>query len=140
MTSVPTNQKNEKVILKDVSFTHAEIAQVVNDFYTNVATDPLLQKPFSTVKDWPHHIERMTHFWWIKFGGTPYLPGFYDPVSKHYLAGFNSEFLARWLDLFERSLKKNLHSQQAQLWLIIASRIGEALTFKNEMYRITKVP
>lgn len=123
----------ETLKIGQISFTWDDINRVVSAFYNEIARDPVLKHPFNTVDDWPHHIERLTHFWWIRFGGTPYMSVSYDPVGKHYETGFNVPFLERWLSLFEDALKKNLTKEQAELWHGFATNIGQALTRNNEM-------
>jgi hemoglobin len=110
-----------------------DIRSVVESFYTDVAKHEILKVPFSSVKDWPHHIERLTHFWWLRFGGTPYMEVQYNPVFKHLEAGFNAEFLTEWLQLFKKTLDSTLTSEQATVWLELAQRMGQALSQKNEM-------
>lgn len=127
--------QNESVALNGIEFYHRDIAAVVDTFYRRVEHDPVLKVPFDSVLDWPEHIERMTHFWWTKFGGFPYLDTYYDPVTKHYRAGFNTAFLARWLGLFHEVLRETLSSEQAELWEIISIRMGQGLTMKNDMYK-----
>lgn len=123
---------DKTVTLNGVEFSHEDIFRVVDDFYTRVQNDPLLQVPFESVHDWPEHIERLTHFWWTRFGGEPYLSISYNPVAKHFQAGFNREFLTHWLFLFHDTLKTKLKSEQASLWTLISERMGEALFSKNE--------
>lgn len=125
----------DTISINGVSYTHDDIFQVVDDFYTRVQKDPLLQVPFRSVHDWPDHIERLTHFWWIRLGGDPYLFSYYNPVQKHFFAGFNEEFLARWLGLFHETLKTHLKEDQVALWGSVANNMGKALSIKNEMYR-----
>jgi hemoglobin len=117
-----------------VKFHFHEVRAVVQNFYSTVAVDPLLKVPFASVHDWPHHIERLTHFWWVRLGGEPYLEGRYNPVEKHFLAGFNPTFLKQWLTLFEITLSKLLPPEKAALWLDLATNMGRALTHKNELY------
>jgi hemoglobin len=107
----------------------------VDQFYRQVAEDDLLKVPFSTVHDWPAHIARMTHFWWIRFGGPLYVDTQYNPVLKHFHAGFNPTFLERWLGLFHQTLAMNLQPDQCQLWGMLADRMGQALTAKNEYFK-----
>lgn len=121
--------------LNGVIFSHGDIRAVVERFYALVEVDPLLGAPFSSVTDWPHHIERLTHFWWVRFGGEPYIDTMYDPVGKHYAAGFNRVFLTRWLELFDETVAKTLKPDQAEIWSKVAHRMGEALTMKNEFYK-----
>lgn len=122
------------VILNSLEFTHADILRVVDDFYTRIQGDPLLQIPFKSVGDWPEHIRKLTHFWWVRFGGEPYLFNHYNPVAKHYFAGFNRELLTRWLFIFDETLRTHLAPEQAALWKLISERMGEALTAKNDLF------
>src|SRR5437868_5191673 len=93
------------VHVKGVLFSHKDLFNVVDDFYTRIQLDPVLQVPFKSVVDWPEHISRLTHFWWVQFGGKPYLFNHYNPVAKHFFAGFNQELLERWLGIFNETLQ-----------------------------------
>ena len=126
---------NETIDLNGVVFSHQDIFNVVDDFYTRIQNDPILQVPFQSVGDWPEHIERLTHFWWIKFGGRHYMMSHYNPVMKHFFAGFNRELLNRWLSIFHETLKTHLNSDQVALWKAVSERIGEGLSLKNEMIK-----
>lgn len=77
-TNIP--EKEEYIIVQSIKFTFGDINTVVNEFYAKVAIDNHLHRPFSVVDDWPHHIDRLTHFWWIRFGGSPYMDVQYDPI------------------------------------------------------------
>lgn len=123
------------VTVNGVVFTHQDIYNVVEAFYTRVQHDPILSVPFRSVHDWPDHIKRLTHFWWIKFGGKPYMFSQYNPVLKHYYAGFNAELLERWLTLFHETLREKLSDDQYQLWALISRRMGQGLNMKNEMLK-----
>lgn len=125
----------DAVRVNGVTFTHADLHRVVDLFYARVQEDPVLRVPFLSVHDWPEHVSRLTHFWWIRFGGEPYQWSLYNPVAKHFHAGFNAELLARWLELFRRTLHECLDPEPAALWSAIAGRMGEALSAKNEAYR-----
>lgn len=123
------------VEVNGVTFSHADLFAVVDDFYTRIQHDPILKVPFQSVADWPEHIERLTHFWWVRFGGKPYLLNHYNPVAKHFFAGFNRELLARWLSIFHATLADHLTPEQVQLWKVISERMGQALAMKNEMFK-----
>lgn len=123
------------VNVNGVDFDHDEILRVVDGFYTRIQRDPILQIPFRSVGDWPDHIQKLTHFWWVRFGGKPYLFNHYNPVAKHFFAGFNRELLARWLSMFHETLETHLRPEQATLWKVISERMGEALFMKNELFR-----
>lgn len=130
---VPGN--SDSITIEGVPFTFADIHTVVEEFYTQIPFDSQLEVPFRSVHDWPEHISRLTHFWWIRLGGTPYLFAQYNPVPKHFFAGFNDELLARWLSLFRTTLERNLTSEQCLLWSEIAGSMGQSLSARNESYR-----
>jgi hemoglobin len=134
MSRASAPSSDESVIINGISLSHGDIFRVVDDFYTRIQADPVLQIPFRSVHDWPEHIERLTHFWWIRLGGKPYLFSEYNPVVKHFFAGFNRELLARWLSIFEDTLKTHLKTEQYQLWSMVVGRMGNALAAKNEFY------
>lgn len=125
-------QADETLVINGVMFTHGDIFSVVDDFYTRVQKDALLQVPFRSVHDWPEHIARLTHFWWIRFGGRIYMFSDYNPVLKHFFSGFNEEFLKRWLELFHQTLKEQLNEEQYMLWKSISEKMGKALSIRNE--------
>lgn len=127
--------EEKAVSLDGVTFSHADIFCVVDDFYTRVQHDTLLQVPFQSVTDWPEHIQRLTHFWWIRFGGEPYLFAQYNPIAKHFAAGFNRELLIHWLSIFHSTIKTHLTPQQTDLWTEIASRMGANLLIRNDFLK-----
>ena len=120
--------------LDGVQITFTEIHHVIDAFYGKVQLDSQLKIPFGSVEDWNHHVDRLTHFWWIRLGGRPYQEGMYNPVEKHFRAGFNPAFLSRWLDLFHQTLIELLKPEAAERWFEIVSMMGQALSFKNEQY------
>lgn len=135
---VPDDQAT--VAPSGVKFTHRQIAAVVDDFYFRVQQDPDLSIPFVSVNDWPEHIKRLTHFWWVRFGGTPYMDAQYDPVGKHFSGGFTGELLQVWLRLFDETLKRHLDSTQHALWKSLSERMGGSLSLRNEaMHRASKL-
>lgn len=121
--------------VRSIRFTFQDIFTVVDSFYQEVAKDPLLKIPFQSVQDWPHHIDNLTHFWWTRFGGRPYLETSYNPVGKHYEAGFNDAFLERWLTLFKGILNQKLSSEQSDIWEAITISMGTALSKNNELMK-----
>lgn len=136
-----TSKKPEpqtSISVHGVAFTHNDLFKVVDDFYTRIQQDAVLSVPFQSVHDWPEHIERLTHFWWIRFGGKPYLISDYNPVLKHFFAGFNETLLKRWLNLFHDTLKSHLNEKQVGLWTEMSQRMGQALNMKNEFLKQQK--
>lgn len=130
-----TPNPTDFVEVNGVQFTHDDLFRVVDEFYTRVQRDELLSVPFRSVHDWPEHIRRLTHFWWIKFGGPVYMWAEYNPPQKHFFAGFNNVLLERWLSLFHTVLEEQLSAEQAALWRVISIRMGQGLSAKNEMLK-----
>lgn len=126
---------SDHVVIKSIPFSFEDISNVIDAFYREVATDPLLSVPFSSVTDWPHHIERLIHFWWIRFGGRAYLEVNYNPIGKHFEAGFNQEFLECWLALFKKIVYQELTAAQAEIWESVTISMGSALSRNNEMMK-----
>jgi hemoglobin len=140
-SSIKFPNKNDVIKIKECPFSFAQVNAVVFQFYQLVSMDELLKKPFSSVEDWPHHIENLTHFWWCRLGGQAYLQVTYNPVEKHFQAGFNPIFLKRWLELFREVLKTNLSPEQVEIWASLAERMGNALSINQENYaRMRQAP
>lgn len=118
-----------------IQFSHDDIFNVVDDFYTRIQHDELLSVPFKSVHDWPEHIKRLTHFWWIRLGGKPYMFSDYNPIPKHFFAGFNAVFLERWLNLFHETHRQHLNDEQCALWKDLSEQMGQGLSLRNEMFR-----
>lgn len=132
MTKPASDALARNLDLGGLGFTFVEIETVVLTFYSRVAVDSVLKVPFSSVNDWPHHIERLTHFWWMRLGGERYMDVTYNPPLKHLEAGFNRAFLTRWLDLFREVLLEKLPTEKAAAWNKTATMMGEALSMKND--------
>lgn len=132
MNQIEPNDSDELKV-KGVTFAFGDIRKVVKEFYRRVPEDEALRIPFQSVRDWPHHLERLTHFWWTRFGGTPYRSDAYDPVGKHLSTGFTRTLLSRWLTLFQDTLEGCLRPDQAELWAVAAERMGNAMAFQNEL-------
>lgn len=132
-TNFPDN--NAIVVVHSVEFKFEDIHRTIESFYRQVAFDRHLRVPFAVVEDWPHHIERLTHFWWIRFGGKPYMDVQYNPIQKHYETGFNEDFLDIWLSLFKSTLNSTLNPGQSQIWMMFAESMGEALNRNNELMK-----
>jgi hemoglobin len=104
------------------------IAVVVDQFYDAVKTHPTLSAPFSSVKNWHHHKDRITEFWWTALGGKPVASHSYDPVGKHFASGFNADWKALFLEILNQNLPENL----AQNWYQRVEMIGSNLVRQNE--------
>lgn len=124
--------KNECLDVHSVKFSFQDINNVVNLFYSRVQIDDHLHGPFGVVDDWPYHIDKLTHFWWFRFGGRPYMDVQYNPVEKHFETGFSGPLLEVWLNLFKDVLDETLTPEQSQLWYQFAVGIGANLNRNNE--------
>lgn len=136
MSGRPYPKASDVISVNGIEFSHGDLLRQVDLFYTRIQEDHILSVPFQSVHDWPEHIQRLTHFWWIRLGGEAYMFAEYNPVPKHFYAGFNSDLLDRWLVLFKQTLGETLTEAQAHLWGTIASRIGEVLTYRHEQFKI----
>lgn len=111
---------------------HSVVAEVVSDFYDQVARHPNLARPFAVVEDWPLHKTHLTHFWWVSLGGERYLDYQYNVPPKHEAAGFTPALLTEWLALFRSVVKAHLPEALAGRWIERAERIGLSLKAMHE--------
>lgn len=109
------------------------VAETVTAFYSQVRQHETLSVPFARVHDWPHHLEILTHFWWVTLGGERYLDYSYQVPAKHAEAGFTPELLVDWLALFRTTLDAHLPVEQADAWFARAERIGRSLNLLHEL-------
>lgn len=129
------NPQPGAVELGDISLSWHEVYSVVDSFYSKVALDDKLSVPFASVDDWPHHVNRLTHFWWVRLGGKPYLQLTYNPVLRHYESGFTLSLLERWLGLFRETVYSKLEAEKAEAWLSLAQKMGAFLNQQNEVLK-----
>lgn len=123
---------SDHVVMNNITFTHEDIRKVVDDFYTRIQHDDILSVPFQSVHDWPEHIHKLTHFWWVRLGGRPYMAYRYNPIEKHFFAGFNRTFLSRWLSIFSETQKTHLKKDQYELWTLMSTQMGKSLAARND--------
>lgn len=107
---------------------------VVDRFYSSIQTHPTLATPFARVQEWPKHKERLTYFWWVVLGGARTRQEQYEPIPKHFAAGFSPELLADWLVLFKATVEELVPGELAGEWLALARKIGSGLVTANEAY------
>ncbi|WP_083458694.1 group III truncated hemoglobin [Amantichitinum ursilacus] len=105
----------------------AQVRAVVTEFYSRVRAHPELGVPFQRVSDWPHHLDILTHFWWVTLGGEKYLGHRYEVTERHLAAGFTPALLDIWLALFTQTAHEMLPTEMADAWLERAQRIGKSL-------------
>jgi hemoglobin len=108
------------------------IDQVVDDFYNQIQKHPTLSIPFSIVTHWKEHKEKIADFWWVVLGGQPQTSYKYDPVNKHFSAGFTQDLLEDWKALFFKVLAAHLTPGLTQAWQSRVELIGDNLSMQND--------
>ncbi|WP_162941461.1 group III truncated hemoglobin [Desertimonas flava] len=88
--------------------THEQIAEMVRQFYADVAQDDLLGPMFNEVArvDWSEHLPKLTDFWCRALLGMTGYQG--NPFRAHLLVhaqrAFTPAHFERWLTLFHETL------------------------------------
>ena len=109
-----------------------KVKAVINDFYDQIQVHPTLAEPFSSVHDWPTHKEKISDFWWVVLGGIPKASHKYDPVGKHFAAGFNASLLSDWKSLFKIVLQDHLNPELSEKWYSRVEMIGDNLLIQDQ--------
>ncbi len=94
--------------------TEADVAVLVNTFYTKVRNDELLFAVFDPIiKDnWDQHLKRMTDFWSTLLLYTRKYSE--DPLTKHLPLPIGKEHFDRWLQLFNETIDELFTGQVAE--------------------------
>lgn len=97
----------------------AEISWLVRTFYTKVRKDDLIGPIFNhQIKDWEHHLERLTDFWETNLTFTQKYKG--NPVQKHIAVDQTSQaeitqvHFGRWLQLWFETINDNFEGDKAE--------------------------
>jgi hemoglobin len=106
------------------------IADMVRDFYRQVAMDDLLGPVFAGAHvDWSAHIPKLVDFWAWQLLGTRGYEGnplrAHEPV--HARSPFGPELYERWLDLFEATVDAGYAGPVAEAAKGRARRMAGAL-------------
>jgi hemoglobin len=110
------------------------VTRVIDRFYDRIQEHARLKIPFAVVRDWVHHKEILTHFWWVTLGGERYLDYSYTVANKHQESGFTPALLGDWLPLFHEIVREEVPEKTlADGWLERADRIGQSLTYLHEV-------
>jgi hemoglobin len=110
--------------------TRADVAELVVEFYRQVAMDDLLGPIFETARvDWSAHIAKLTDFWsWQLLGergyeGNPLRA--HEPVAQR--SPFRSEHYERWLAMFVEAVDERFDGPVASMAKGRAERMASAL-------------
>lgn len=112
----------------NLSITHDQISQLVDEFYKSVRTDPQLGPIFEQVIDgsWEPHLEKMKAFWRSVLLKTGEYKG--QPVPKHnQIEGLHTEDFMQWLELFSETANQLFDETTASHVKTTAMRIASSL-------------
>lgn len=102
------------------------IATLVSAFYARVRLDPILAPIFDKkVKDWDHHIEKLTAFW----SSVALMSGRYhgQPMQAHLPLDIDARHFEHWLALFRQTATETCEPAAAAHFIERAERIAQSL-------------
>lgn len=104
----------------------AMIERLVRRFYEAVRADPLLAPVFAArIADWEPHLRRMFAFW----SSVALMTGRYhgQPMAKHLPLPADGRHFDRWLELFERTARRECPPAAAEHFIVRARQVAESL-------------
>ncbi len=113
----------------DEIVTEPSIALLIDRFYAAVRRDPILAPVFEAAigeEEWPEHLETMRRFWSSVMLTSGRYSG--NPVAVHRaVQGLERPMFARWLALFEVTVRELFAPQPAAEFITKAHRIASSL-------------
>ena len=110
--------------------TRADIALLVDDFYSAVLKDNMLG-PFFAHVDFAHHKPRMVHFWSFVLLDEPgYTTNIFD---KHAHMPLTAEAMNRWTSLFEKTARAHFAGEKTEQAILRAKTIAWTFTEKMKL-------
>lgn len=99
--------------MKDIE-TDDDVRLLVDEFYTAIRVDDLLNPIFSDVArvDWPRHLPKMYAFWSGLIFGKPGYVG--QPFAAHVRLPVPRAHFDRWLALFHKTVDRHFAGLGAQ--------------------------
>jgi len=114
--------------------TPADVRQLVQRFYGQVAQDDVLQHQFTTIAavNWNEHIDTLTNFWSrILFGLGDYRG---NPLASHERvhdrAPFTADHFHRWLELFSDTVDAGWSGANADKVKRVALKVAKLHSLK----------
>ena len=109
------------------------LERLVCAFYGTARRDPVIGHLFDDVQDWEAHIARITTFW----SSVALMSGRYhgNPMAPHLRLPLEPAHFARWLALFEQTVRDLCSEAGDDLLLEKARRIAQSLQFGVEAKR-----
>jgi hemoglobin len=112
--------------MQNVAITDERLAELVDRFYAKVRQDPQIGPVFEAgVENWEEHLEKLAGFWSSVMLTSGRYKG--NPVAAHMKHGIAPEMFARWLQLWEETVRELFAGEAADALLLKAHRIGESL-------------
>ena len=108
--------------------TEAELAALVDAFYTRARADDVIGPVFNAaVDDWPEHLEKLASFWSSVMLTSGRYKG--NPMAAHikHAQALRPEMFERWLALWSETAGEILSPEAASLIRVKAERIAESL-------------
>ncbi len=110
----------------------SDIRALIDGFYARVRKDDRLGPIFArhvgtTDADWAPHLRKIEDFWANVMLHDRVYSG--NPMQVHRgIAGLQQDDFARWLEIFDQAAEDILPSAKAQVFHVLAHRIGRSLS------------
>jgi hemoglobin len=103
----------------------AILERLVRAFYERARRDPEIGAKFDAVRDWEEHIARITSFW----SSVALLTGRYhgQPLAPHMKLDLHPRHFARWLVLWEQTVRETCPRQAVDYLVDKARRIATSM-------------
>lgn len=112
----------------DKAITEQTLAMLIDRFYERIRLDPLIGPIFNdAIGDWPHHLEKLGHFWSSVMLSTGTYKG--NPVAEHlkHIDRITPQMFERWLALWRETTTELMPPDAALALQAKATRIAESL-------------
>jgi hemoglobin len=115
--------------------TDAEIADLVDAFYSRVRDDAFLGPVFEQhVADWSRHLPKMIDFWSSTLRGSKRYRG--TPMPVHCaLPALTKPMFEHWLDLFAETARTQPNRAMAERAVELSQRIAQSLWYGYQLHR-----
>jgi hemoglobin len=114
--------------------TDAEIADLVDAFYSRVRDDAILGPVFEQhVADWSRHLPKMIDFWSSTLRGSKRYRG--TPMPVHCALPALTKMFEHWLDLFAETARIQPNRAMAERAVELSQRIAQSLWYGYQLHR-----
>ena len=133
----PENAERRAAISREIQaatgLDEAVLERLVRAFYAAARQDEVIGHLFDAVDDWETHIARISAFW----SSVGLLTGRYhgQPLAAHLPLGLEPQHFARWLMLFESTVREVCPPEAAAYLMEKAQRIARSLELGTSVQR-----